>query len=107
LEDDLNFTLTPAAEHFVRKLLRDHDGGAFRLAVVSGGCSGLAAEFGVEPKLRSGHLAMSYGDLQFFIPVASRRLLDGVIVDVVETPSESRFVFHDPKAGSCGCADHD
>jgi iron-sulfur cluster assembly accessory protein len=102
----MDFTLTPAAEEFVRGMLRDNDGGGFRLAVVAGGCSGLAAEFGVERKLRPGHIAVSYGDIRFFIPLASRRLLDGVTVDLATTPTEHRFVFHDPKASQCGCADH-
>lgn len=105
---EMNFTLTPAAEQFVRNMLGDTDAaGGFRLAVVAAGYSGLAAEFGVEPKLRPGHVAVSHGDISFFISVASRRLLDGVTVDFVETPTQRGFVFHDPKDAQCGCGDHE
>jgi hypothetical protein len=46
----MNLTLTPAAEKFIRRLLR-FDGGpsaGLRLRVSPGGCSGIAADFNVE-----------------------------------------------------------
>ncbi|MDU6731387.1 MAG: iron-sulfur cluster assembly accessory protein, partial [Bradyrhizobium sp.] len=41
----MNFTLTPAAQKFMRMMLRADGtaGSGFRLAVSPGGCSGLAA----------------------------------------------------------------
>lgn len=101
----MNFTLTSAAERFIRRMIR-FDGGAgsgFRLAVSPGGCSGLAAEFDVEAAPRAGDAVFELGDIKFFLPAESRLLLDGVTIDFAETPTQSGLVFHDPKAANCGC----
>lgn len=102
----MSFTVTPAAEKFIRRLLM-FDGGpgsALRLAVSPGGCSGLAAEFDVESAPREGDKLVEVGGLRFFLPAESRLLLEGVTIDFTETPTESGFVFLDPKATSCGCS---
>lgn len=47
----MSFEITPAAEKFIRMLLRV-DGGpgsGFRLAVTPGGCAGLSADISVKP----------------------------------------------------------
>ncbi|MBB5048030.1 iron-sulfur cluster assembly accessory protein [Rhodopseudomonas rhenobacensis] len=101
----MSFTLTPSAEKFIRRMLRFSPGaGGFRLNVSAGGCAGLTAEFDVEPAVRPGEVVETVGDLSFFLPVASQQLLDGVVVDFVETPTSSGFMFHDPKRSACGCA---
>jgi iron-sulfur cluster assembly accessory protein len=101
----MNFTLTPSAEKFIRRMLRFSAGaGGFRLSVSAGGCSGLAAEFDVEAAPRPADAVVTVGDLKLFLPAESRLLLDGVTVDFVETPTSSGFVFHDPKPTVCGCS---
>ena len=105
----MNFTLTPAAEKFIRRMLR-FDGAAgsgFRLAVSAGGCSGLAAQFEVAAGPRANDSVFNYGDIKFFLPAESRVLLDGVTVDFAETPVQSGFVFHDAKSANCGCKSSD
>lgn len=104
----MTFALTPAAERFIRRMLRlDGAGGQFRLAVTQGGCSGLAAEFGVESEPRPGDKAVDVGGIPSLLPAESRLLLDGVTIDFVDTATETGFVFHDPKGGTCGCAGSD
>jgi iron-sulfur cluster assembly protein len=98
----MNFTLTPAAEKFVRRMIM-FSGGGFRLAVTAGGCSGLSAQFEVESAPRPGDAIHQYKDLKFFLPAESRLLLDGVTADFKETATSSGFVFHDPKQAACGC----
>ena len=101
----MNIAFTPAAEKFIRRLLR-FDGGpgyGLRLLVSPGGCSGMSAEFSVEPKPREGEAAVKHEDITLFLPAQSRLLLDGVTIDFNETPTSSGFVFIDPKAKSCGC----
>lgn len=100
----MNFTVTPAAEKFIRRMLRFGGGDAagFRLAVTVGGCSGRAAEFDVEAQPRAGDAVVDVNGVRFFLPAESRLLLEGVTIDFAETPTNSGFVFHDPKA-SCGC----
>lgn len=101
----MNVTVTPAAEKFIKRLLRfdGAPGGGFRLAVSAGGCSGLAAEFSVESAPKEGEAVLELNGVKFFLPAESRLLLDGVTIDFADTPFQSGFVFHDPKATACGC----
>ncbi len=102
----MNIEFTPAAEKFIRRLLK-FDGGpgyGLRLLVSPGGCSGMSAEFGVEAAPREGEAAFKRGDLTLFLPAQSRLLLDGVTIDFSETPTSSGFVFIDPKKKNCGCS---
>jgi iron-sulfur cluster assembly protein len=105
----MNFTLTPAAEKFIRRTIRFNGGtgSGFRLAVTAGGCSGLAAQFDVEAVPRSGDAVFDYGGIKFFLPAESRLLLDGVAIDFAETPTQSGVVFHVPKSATCGCKSMD
>ncbi|MGA2894566.1 MAG: iron-sulfur cluster assembly accessory protein [Xanthobacteraceae bacterium] len=105
----MNLTLTPAAEKFIRRMIRFNGGAGsgFRLAVSAGGCSGLAAQFEVEAAPRDGDAVAHLGDIRLFLPAESRLLLDGVTIDFTETPLQSGFVFHDPKTANCGCKSAD
>ncbi|MCG6204775.1 iron-sulfur cluster assembly accessory protein [Rhodopseudomonas sp. HC1] len=96
---------TPSAEKFIRRMLRLSGGaGGFRLAVTSGGCSGLTAAFDVEAAPRSGDQVIDHGDLRLFVPDESCKLLEGVTIDFMETPTSSGFIFHDPKPSNCQCS---
>jgi iron-sulfur cluster assembly protein len=102
----MNVNVTPAAEKFIKRVLR-FDGGAgsgFRLSVTPGGCSGMSAEFSVEAAPREGDGVFEFGGMKFFLPAESRLLLDGVTIDFAETPTQSGFVFIDPKKANCACS---
>jgi iron-sulfur cluster assembly accessory protein len=99
----MNFTITPAAQKFMRMMLRA-DGGAgsgFRLAVSPGGCSGLAADISVLAAPQSGDAVVERDGVKLFLPAESRLLLDGVTIDFADTPTQTGLVFHDPKQVSC------
>ncbi|WOJ90999.1 iron-sulfur cluster assembly accessory protein [Methylocapsa polymorpha] len=102
---DLNVTLTPAADKFIRRMLR-FDGGpgsGLRLIVSPGGCSGLSAEFSVEAQPGAGETVHEHNGLKFFLLAQSRLLLQGVTMDFVETPTSAGLKFHDPKnVSTCG-----
>jgi iron-sulfur cluster assembly accessory protein len=102
----MDMSVTPAAQKFIQRMMRfdGAPGSGFRLEVSAGGCSGLAAQFTVEGKPRPGDAVVNLGGLKFFLPAESRLLLDGVTIDFVDSPLQSGFVFHDPKAKSCGCS---
>lgn len=100
----MNLTMTPAAEKFIRRLLR-FDGGpgsGFSLKVTPGGCSGLSAEFNVAAAPAAGEQAFPVNGVTLFLGAESRLLLDGVTIDFAETPLQSGFVFNDPKHVACG-----
>jgi iron-sulfur cluster assembly protein len=108
--NDLGLRITPAADKFVRRMLR-FDGGAdsgLRLEVAPGGCSGLSAQFAVADAPAAGETVLEVNGLRFFLPAQSRLLLQGVTMDFQETATTSGFKFHDPKAVStCGTHSHD
>jgi iron-sulfur cluster assembly accessory protein len=105
----LDLTITPAAEKFIRRMMRFADGphGGFRLMVTAGGCSGLSATFGTRPAPERGDAVVNVGGLTLFLPAESRMLLEGVTIDFQDTAASTGFVFRDPKQPTCGCASDD
>jgi len=101
-----NVTVMPAAEKFMRRMVRfsEHPAGGFRLRVAPGGCSGYSSEFSVEPQPLDGDSELSVNGLRVVLTAESRLLLDGVTVDFADTPLQSGLTFVHPNAGACGCA---
>jgi iron-sulfur cluster assembly accessory protein len=99
-------TVTPAAEKFMRRLVRfsEHPAGGFRLSVVPGGCSGYASEFSVEAAPQRGDAELAVNGLRVFLTAQSRLLLDGVTVDFADTPLQSGLTFLNQNAQTCGCS---
>jgi iron-sulfur cluster assembly accessory protein len=102
----MNLTITPKAEKFIKRMTRFGGGpnSGFRLWVTPGGCSGLAAEFDIEPAPREGDAVLEQQGMRLFLPGETRRLLDGVTVDFAETSTQSGLIFHDPKANGSNCS---
>jgi iron-sulfur cluster assembly accessory protein len=108
--EDTSVSLTAPAKRFIERMVRMSGLGGtagFRLSVSPGGCSGLSATFSVEQTAASTDETLRVGDLTLFIPQSCRRLLDGVTIDFVDSPTKTGFDFLDPKAGACGCASGD
>lgn len=100
-------TVTPAAEKFMRRIVRFSGlpaGAGFRLLVSPGGCSGYQAEFSAEAALKEGEQALEVGDLLLFLPAESRLLLDGVTIDFVDTPTQSGLTFVSQNQAPCACS---
>jgi iron-sulfur cluster assembly accessory protein len=99
----MNFQLTPAAQKFMRMMLRVDGaaGSGFRLAVSPGGCAGLSAEIGVLGAPLPGDAVVERDGIRLFLPAESRLLLDGVTIDFADTATQTGLVFHDPKQVSC------
>lgn len=100
----MNFNITPAAEKFIRLMIRA-DGGpqsGLRLAVSPGGCSGLSADISVRHQPEPGEATFEREGVKLFLPAESRLLLDGVTIDFADTATQTGLVFHDPKGVSCG-----
>ncbi len=102
-------TVTPAAEKFMRRMVRfsEHPAGGFRLSVAPGGCSGYTSEFTVESTPRTGDAELAVNGLRLFLPAESRLLLDGVTVDFTETALQSGLSFVNPNAAACACSTAD
>lgn len=103
----MELTLTPAAEKFVRRMVRfggAGDNAGFRLTVSAGGCSGLASEFTVESVPLAGDAVVEVNGVRFFLPAESRLLLQGATIDFADTPTHSGLTFVTPNSPSCGCS---
>ena len=102
----MNITMTPAAHKFVRRLCM-FDGGpgaGLRLLVSPGGCSGMTAEFSVQPAPTEAEKVFVQDGVKLFLPAESRLLLEGVTIDFIDNPQKTGFEFIDPKKSSCGCS---
>ena len=101
-----NVTLTPAAEKFIRRMVRfsEHPEGGFRLSVSPGGCSGYNSEFSVEAAPVAGDSELLVNGVKIFLPAESRLMLDGVTIDFADTPTKSGLTFTNPNAAACGCS---
>jgi Iron-sulfur cluster assembly accessory protein len=102
----MEFLMTPAAEKFVRRMIRfggAGDNAGFRLMVSAGGCSGLASEFTVEAAPKEGDAVVEVNGVKFFLPAESRLLLEGATMDFADTPTNSGLTFVTPNSPSCGC----
>lgn len=107
-EDAGSVTVTEGAERFMRRMTRFGGLGAsagFRLVVSPGGCSGLAAEFSIEPEAKAGDETLLVNGLRVFVPAATSKILSGFIVDFVDTPMQQGLTFFNPSAGASSCAD--
>ena len=103
----MNVNITPAAEKFMRRMVRfgvPGGIGGFRLQVSAGGCSGYASEFTVEAAPAAGDATIDVNGLKVFLPAGSRLMLEGVTIDFLDTPLESGLSFYNPNAASCGCS---
>ena len=104
-EENMNITITAAADKFIRRMVRfaGKPGDGFRLTVSPGGCSGLASNFTVERVPVPGDAVLEQNGTRVFLPLETQLLLEGAMIDFVETVKESGFVFRDVASGSRGC----
>jgi iron-sulfur cluster assembly protein len=101
-------TVTPAAEKFMRRMVRFSDPER-RLPAQRHAGRLLGLHVGVH---RRGHAAgrrrrAAGRRLRLFLPATSRLLLDGVTVDFADTPTQSGLTFFNPNAEACGCSTAD
>jgi len=100
-------TVTPAAEKFMRRMVRFGGMGeqaGFRLTVSPGGYSGLSSQFTVEARPKAGDEVVSLNGLDLFLPSESRKLLAGITIDFLDTRQESGLSFIDPNKEACACS---
>lgn len=101
----MSITFSPRAEAFMRRMLRMGGIAAagFRLEVSPGGCSGLAAQFDVEKESGPQDVVLETNGVRVFMSHESRRLLEGAIVDFIDTRTDSGFSIVAPNAAKA-CA---
>ena len=103
---ELTVELTPAAEKFIRRMMRcgGNSGSGFRLKVRPGGCSGLAVEFEQADEPGADEVVWTYLDLRIFLDSASCLLLDGSVVDFMDSRLLTGFVITTPGGIAQSCS---
>jgi len=100
----ISIELTTAAERFIRRMMRSSPNSGFRLKVRPGGCSGLAAEFDLAAEPEVNEIVWNYQELRIFLDSASCLLLNGAIVDFVDSRSHTGFVVKTPGGNENACS---
>lgn len=105
-EEQLIMELAPAAEKFIRRMMRcaTAPNSGFRLKVRPGGCSGLAVEFDLAAKPEVNEVVWIHSDLRIFLDSASCLLLNGAIVDFIDSRSLTGFVITTPGRTAQACS---
>jgi iron-sulfur cluster assembly protein len=86
-----------------QKLGADH---GVRLAVSSGGCSGMSYSMSFENQPRPDDMVLEQDGLKLFIDAESAPYLQGVTIDYVVGLHKEGFKFVNPKAArTCGCGE--
>jgi iron-sulfur cluster assembly protein len=101
----ISMELTPPAEKFIRRMMRCGTGSTpgFRLKVRPGGCSGLAAEFDLAAEPEADEIIWIHSDLRIFLDNASCLLLNGAIVDFMDSRSQTGFIVRTPGRTAQAC----
>jgi iron-sulfur cluster assembly protein len=99
-------TLTDSAIAAVNRFIESSDKAiaGLRIKVDGGGCSGFQYGLKLEEMIGEGDTVQDVNGLTMLIDEASVSLLEGVIVDFIDSMEGSGFKFENPNAtASCGC----
>jgi iron-sulfur cluster assembly protein len=99
-------SVTPKAVRKIREAFSKEGvaGGALRLGVLGGGCSGLSYQFKYEPNPRPTDNVFDFDGVKVVVDPKSMLYLDGMTLDYKESLMYSGFSFENPHAQkSCGC----
>ena len=97
-----------AIEHFRAVMAKENigPGHGVRIAVNSGGCSGMSYALSFEAEARPDDTVLEQGGLTLYIDPQSVPYLAGVTIDYVVGLHKEGFKFVNPKATrTCGCGE--
>lgn len=99
-------TVTPSAQQAISRFIDNYDGSVagLRISISDGGCSGYKYGLQLETESQSDDIRITLESFTLLISPESQSLLEGCIVDFVETLDESGFKFENPNAkAACNC----
>ncbi|RZI42962.1 iron-sulfur cluster assembly accessory protein [Herbaspirillum sp. HC18] len=102
----MNIIVTPAAEAFMRRMVRfsgSAPGAGFRLIVTQGGCAGLSTAFSIAAMPHPGDAALDVNGLPLFLPPDTQALLEGATVDFNDSAMSSGLSIANANVGDCSC----
>ena len=101
-----NVTVTPAAEKFIRRMVRFSEHPERRLSPhrVGRRLLGLQQRVHGRAGAEAGDSELLVNGVKVYLPAESRLMLDGVTIDFADTPTKSGLTFINPNAAACGCS---
>jgi iron-sulfur cluster assembly protein len=106
----MTVTLTEKAAFRLRSFLKGSasDGTVtekgIRVAALDGGCSGYEYALDIISKPNSDDLVFEQDKVRIYVDPKSAPLLNGIVIDFVESLTQSGFTFKNPNAtDTCGC----
>lgn len=102
--DSTAFRLTDRAAERIAEIAQANGGGALRVAVLAGGCSGFQYKFELDRNTVEDDVIIAHGPARVYIDPASLDLLEGSELDYTDALMGSHFAVRNPQAkSSCGC----
>jgi len=99
-----SFRVTARAATRIAEIAEANGGGALRVAVLAGGCSGFQYKFDLDRERAEDDAVIEQGPAVVFIDPASLDLLAGSELDYNDTLMGAHFAVRNPQAtASCGC----
>ncbi|MDY7013083.1 MAG: iron-sulfur cluster assembly accessory protein [Cyanobacteriota bacterium] len=106
----MTVTLTEKAAFRLRSFIKGSSNGdaasqkGVRVAAVDGGCSGYEYALDIINQPNAEDLAFEQDKVRIYVDPKSATLLDGIVIDFVESLTQSGFTFNNPNAtDTCGC----
>lgn len=103
----LSLHMTTAAAEAVKQFMASENVGpeaGLRIRVIPGGCSGFQYDMVIDEAPTAGDDVVELQGIRVFVDQMSKRYLNGVELDYVNSMMGSGFTFRNPNAtGSCGC----
>jgi len=80
------------------------EGYGLRVAVVTSGCSGYSYHMDFEKEAKAGDTVLEMDGLKIYLDAASKKYLQGTVIDYVSSVQGAGFKFLNPNAtATCGC----
>lgn len=102
----MSVTLTEKAAFRLRTFVRTNEGSnsGVRVAAIDGGCSGYEYALDIVKEPNADDLVFEQDKLKIYVDPKSAPLLNGIVIDFVESLTQAGFTFENPNAtDSCGC----
>ncbi len=105
----MTVTLTEKAVFRLRSFLRGSADGTttekgIRVAAVDGGCSGYEYALDIVSQPNTDDLTFEQDKIKIYVDPKSAPLLNGIVIDFVESLTQAGFTFENPNAtNTCGC----
>ena len=105
---ELSLQLTEAAAAKGLSLLAKSEmsGGALRVAVRNGGCSGMRYELAFDDETRTDDIRLEFHGLSVWVDPESATYLEGITIDFSDELNDAGFKIQNPNASeTCGCGE--